>query len=293
MIFEYFNLLRTRQWVKQLVIFIPVLALNQGLTLKMFSELLLFAVFFSLVASIIYIVNDFSDVNEDKLDSRYSDRPFVKKTISLKAGFYTAIVLTGISGLTLAYLKLNQAVMFLMAVYIVTNLAYSGFRLKRHELIGNSLVALGFPIRFECGALLLGLEFSFWAFILLFEFAFFLLSGKRYQKMNGDVELNAMSASYLNLKNVYCLLTTILSASFFFVTFIAFILDPKTTQLWGHEFLILSVIPVTLILFRLVKLILNLDSQKYITDRFYYDRLVFFLGAITLLFFYLGKVFSL
>ena len=293
MIFEYMNLLRTRQWVKQLVIFMPVLALNDRLTLKIFNDLVLFSLFFSLVASIIYIVNDISDLSEDRLDSRYFNRPFVKKTISLKAGVYTAIALTGISGLILTYLELNQTIMFFLAFYIFTNLVYSCFRLKRNELIGNGLVALGFPIRFECGALLIGLEFSFWAFILLFEFAFFLLCGKKYQKMNGAAALNVTSTYYLTLKNVYWLLATILSASFFFVTFIAFILDPKTTQLWGDEFLILTVIPVTLILFRIVKLILILDSKTYITDRFYYDRLVIFLSTITILFFYIGKVFTL
>src|SRR5690606_20067470 len=110
---------------------------------------------FSLVASGIYIINDFKDLEVDKLHPLKKKRPLPSGSISKS----TAIILLTIllsTGLTLAAF-LNTTFLILLGVYLVLNIGYS-FGLKNIPIVDLFIVSLGFLLRIHSGGILSGVE---------------------------------------------------------------------------------------------------------------------------------------
>ena len=85
--------LRTHQWLKNLLIFIPLIA--SGEFLNGSSVFLSFLGFtsFSCLASATYIINDLVDLEFDRIHPRKRSRPLAAGEISLASGFSIALFL--------------------------------------------------------------------------------------------------------------------------------------------------------------------------------------------------------
>ena len=269
MFIEYANLLRINQWIKQSIILIPIIILGSNLSLDVIFRQLVFALAFSLIASSVYVMNDYFDFEEDKLDVRYSNRPFVKGTIKIRTGLLLTIPICVVAAILLYWINISVIILYFLMVYVSINVVYSKLNLKKIELLGISLVAVGFSIRFEIGALFANLDFSWWAFVLFFEFAIILLSGKRFQKIatrSKSYERNTESIiGNLTVKQIFWLSTSIASSSFFLITFVAFLLDPNTIATWGSGFIVVSILPISILLLKIIEEILLPKSKIYIS----------------------------
>jgi 4-hydroxybenzoate polyprenyltransferase len=207
----------------------------------------------------VYILNDLQDLSQDKLDVVKSKRPLASGEISVRLGRLVGVFLL-FSGLLLAFLtndKTNRLqVMSLFFVYLVSNLIYSIFHLKRVRIIGLTLVSLGFAIRFSIGTFVIDLEFSTWAFVLIMQLAMFMLSGKRFQTF-----LRSPLTKNRELELQFWLLSMVTFAAFFAATYSGFISAPEVVAVWGKEALIASVLPLGIGLVRFVELVIH--SEKY------------------------------
>ena len=65
LIYTYLKSLRPHQWIKNFLIFIPLLAAHQ-INFEILKSAILMFVSFSLVASSVYIFNDIIDIKADK-----------------------------------------------------------------------------------------------------------------------------------------------------------------------------------------------------------------------------------
>src|SRR5205823_6790570 len=125
--------LRVHQWVKNLLIFVPIL------TSFSFSErekvfLTTFAFFsFSFAASATYIANDLWDLENDRAHPRKRFRAFASGTISIFSGITAALALLCVSFL-IAVFVLPAPFNAVLLAYIVTTSAYS-LLLKGYVLI--------------------------------------------------------------------------------------------------------------------------------------------------------------
>jgi 4-hydroxybenzoate polyprenyltransferase len=294
MIFEYVKLFRVNQWVKQSIIFIPLIILGSNLSIDVLFQQLLFALAFSLIASSIYVMNDYFDFEEDKLDERYSNRPFVKGTIKIRTGLLSIIPLCIVAIILFYWINISVSILYFLLVYVFINIIYSGLNLKKIELVGISIIAVGFSIRFEVGALFANLDFSWWAFVLFFEFAIILLSGKRFQKIasrSKSYERDAESIlEDLTVRQIFWLSTSIASSSFFLITFVAFLLDPNTIATWGSGFIVVSILPISILLLKIIEEILLPKSKIYISEYFYRDKIVIFCSIIVVTVMFLSKL---
>ena len=175
--------LRVRQWNKQSLIILPLIALGDEVQVLDLGKLFVIAIAFSLVASSIYIFNDLQDLVADKLDVVKSKRPFAAGVISEKKGKAVGTLLL-FAGFLMMFQTVGQnrlQVFILFSVYLFSNLLYSRFNLKQIRIVGLTIVGLGFAIRFSIGTFVLELSFSTWAFVLILQLAMFMLSGKRFQ----------------------------------------------------------------------------------------------------------------
>lgn len=239
-------------------------------------------------------MNDYFDFEEDKLDDRYSNRPFVKGTIKIRTGLLSIIPLCVVAIILFYWINISMSILYFLLVYVFINIIYSGLNLKKIELVGISIIAVGFSIRFEVGALFANLDFSWWAFILFFEFAIILLSGKRFQKIasgSKSYEQNTENIiENLNIRQVFWLSTSIASSSFFLITFVAFLLDSNTIITWGSGFIVVSILPLSILLLKIIEEILLPKSKIYISEYFYRDKIVIFCSIMILIVMFLSRL---
>jgi 4-hydroxybenzoate polyprenyltransferase/phosphoserine phosphatase len=172
----YLRAMRPHQWVKNALVFLPVLASHQITALTLLQSLLAF-VAFSLVASSVYVLNDLLDLAADREHPRKRNRPFASGAIPIAHGTWMGGGLLLAGGLT--SLTLGGEFLFVMLAYYVATLAYS-LHLKRRALVDIALLAGLYTIRIVAGSAATGIQLSMW--LLAFSiFLFFSLAAVKRQ----------------------------------------------------------------------------------------------------------------
>ncbi|NDV86888.1 UbiA family prenyltransferase [Aurantimonas aggregata] len=161
--------MRPHQWLKNVLVFVPIALTHEFLDLQMLLAGFLAFVSFSAAASAVYILNDLLDLTADRRHKTKRRRPFASGRISIPTGLKLAGGLLALSVGVAAILPIEFAVV--LAAYIVTTTAYSFF-LKRMLLIDVLTLAGLYTTRIIAGSEAAGAESSFW--LLAFSVFFFL-----------------------------------------------------------------------------------------------------------------------
>jgi 4-hydroxybenzoate polyprenyltransferase len=285
----WLSAIRVRQWNKQALIILPLIALGNEVQVLDLGRLIAIAICFSFVASSIYIFNDLQDLDADKFDIVKSKRPFAAGLINPKKGKLVGVVLlsTGFLTMSQAVGQNRPEVFSLFGIYLLSNLLYSRFNLKKIRILGLMIVGLGFAIRFSIGTFVLDLEFSTWAFVLILQLTMFMLSGKRFQTALRNSSLHTQESG-----QQFWLLSMVIFAAFFAATYSGFITDPEVVAVWGKEALIISTLPLGLGLVRFVELVNH--PEKYLetdaTESMTKDYLLLFLVAVFAAILFVGRI---
>lgn len=176
--------MRPHQWVKNLLILLPVFASHEFAGL----ELIVIAMAaFSLTASSVYIVNDISDLDADRAHARKRNRPFASGAAKVSQGLWLAAALVAAAaGLSLAFLP--SEFMAVLGLYALTTVAYT-FWLKRKLLVDIITLAGLYTTRILAGGAATGISISPW--LLAFSmFVFFSLAAIKRQAELVDQERN-------------------------------------------------------------------------------------------------------
>jgi 4-hydroxybenzoate polyprenyltransferase len=178
--------LRVHQWIKNVLVFLPLLASHRVFEVGTVALALLAFVCFGLCASSVYITNDLLDLPSDRQHHRKRNRPFAAGTLPLIAGPIVAVLLL-VAGFGLAFFVSHQFVAVLLGYYILTT-AYS-IRLKRIMMLDVVVLAMLYTTRILAGIAAIHTKPSFW--LLAFSMFIFLSLAmvKRY------TELLALQAS--------------------------------------------------------------------------------------------------
>jgi len=251
----YIRLLRPKQWIKQILILLPLITLVNEISTSAIKHLLLMVVAFSLVTSFIYIVNDIFDSESDKLDSTKNKRPIASGDISAKNAFKIGLMIL-LAPFTIIYFLPNRTYLyFLVLLYLIINITYSKFKLKKYNILGMLIVSIGFPIRFVIGSLILQLPFPYWGFTLLSILSLTMIAGKRYQTVKRNKIYDKRD---LNLNGEeFWILTLVLLCAMFIAIYVGFIISPENQLIWGDTYLLLSAIPVSLCLVRYLEIVMH------------------------------------
>lgn len=176
MIRDFFLLMRPWQWTKNLFIFLPLFFALQFNNLHLLAKAGLAFVFFCLLASGIYIFNDYNDRDEDRRHPKKKMRPLAKGSIKAKSALTVWILLT-MTGLLGAWL-LDMSMLYLALFYLVLNISYT-IKFKHIPLLDIFIIALGFVIRIFVGGVVTGVKIYPWIIVMTFLLAMFLALGKR------------------------------------------------------------------------------------------------------------------
>ena len=173
--------LRLHQWLKNLLVFLPLLAAHRLFDSAALLHASLAFLAFGLCASGVYVLNDLLDLDADRRHPRKRLRPFAAGTLPLQYGLLAAPLLA-LGGFALA-LTLSPLFAAVLAGYYALTLAYS-LRLKRIEMLDVVVLAALYTVRIIGGAAVIGGGgLSFW--LLAFSMFLFLSLAmlKRYTEL--------------------------------------------------------------------------------------------------------------
>lgn len=180
------RMLRTHQWLKNLLLFVPLLAAHEWGSGEAWWSLILAFFSFSLCASSVYIANDLLDLESDRLHPRKRLRPFASGNLPVWSGV-VCIPLLLIASLVIGS-QVGGSFLAWLGLYFTITCAYS-WALKRVVLVDCLTLALLYTLRVVAGAAAIGLHVSFW----LLAFSVFLFLSLAFVKRYAELEVQRLS----------------------------------------------------------------------------------------------------
>lgn len=149
--------LRPHQWVKNVLVFVPVLAAGALFDLPAHANALLTFLAFCCAASAIYLINDLTDLEADRRHPHKRSRPFASGTLPIGRGLAAVpLLLAAGAGLAAAAGALG-----VLLLYAAASLLYS-LKLKSYPLVDIFMLASLYSIRLFAGGEATGYGVSMW-----------------------------------------------------------------------------------------------------------------------------------
>lgn len=189
----YIKLLRPKDWAKNLFLFIPLFFSGEIFDLTKLVSVFEGFIAFSFIASGIYVVNDYADIEHDKKHPVKRNRPLASGTANPSIAIGVSILLF-IVGFLIAFF-IGQSFILLLAIYFILNIAYS-FGLKNIPILDIFIIGIGFSLRIRSGGAIAHVDLTIWMNIMIFLLALFMAVGKR----RDDVLLTVSSG--VNMRKV-------------------------------------------------------------------------------------------
>lgn len=265
------RLIRVRQWVKNLFLFIPTFFAGHLFRVHEMLTVAYGALAFSLVASAVYVVNDIRDRHVDRLHPTKRFRPIASGEIGTISARILVVFLTT-AGLLLSA-SLNISFLYLLTAYLLMNLAYS-FGLKHVPILDLFIVSIGFLMRVYSGGVIAGLPVTNWLSIMILLLALFLIIAKR----RDDLLINAKSGSVIrksteayNLDFINSCITLVSAVTI--VAYIMYTMSPAVTERFQSDYLFITTIFVIAGMMRYLQIIFvenrsGSPSRIFVKDKF-------------------------
>ena len=281
----YLNLIRVRQWVKNLFLFIPLFFAGHFFYSQEWFTVLAGAFAFSLVASGIYILNDYRDRAVDRLHPRKKFRPLASGEINPTVAIVVmvALVLMGLSWAAF----LNLTFLYFVGAYLILNLAYS-FGLKNVPIVDFFIVSIGFLIRVYAGGVLAGLEITHWLSMMILLLSLFLIIAKRRDDLLVNAENNCVvrkTSKAYNLEYINSCIT--LLSAVIVVAYVMYTLSPEVTERFQSDYLFITTIFVIAGIMRYLQITFVEQRSGSPTSIFVKDKFILFTIAGWIISFYI------
>ena len=174
--------MRPKQWAKNVFLLAAVVFDRKLTNLDAILHTILGVIAFSLVASVVYIINDIADLEADRQHPTKRNRPIAAGKLSIPAAWVFAVVLLLISFPVAYWLSPGFALITLF--YLAINLIYSKW-LKHVVLLDIILLASLYVIRVAAGVALIDVvRFSPWIYIFTTFLALLMGTGKRRAELS-------------------------------------------------------------------------------------------------------------
>lgn len=274
---KYLKLLRVEQWVKNAFVFLPLFFSGNFFQEGLLLQSIYAFVVFSLTASCIYIVNDYSDIEADKKHPEKKYRPLASGAISkpLALSILASLIL-GIVGLMwfgqqyfgINIWKFGAIILF----YFVMNLGYT-FHLKHVAIIDVCIVSLGFVLRVLAGGYATGIPISQWAILLTFVLALVLALGKRRGELI-NAQISGKTRKALDGYNVqFADIALSISVTLAIICYLMFTVTPEVQSKFGMK-IFYTVLFVVFAFLRYLQQTLVYNKTESPTKIVYKDRYI-------------------
>jgi 4-hydroxybenzoate polyprenyltransferase len=242
--------MRIKHWVKSAFIFAPLIFSLNFYKPVYIGRTLIMCAAFCLAASAVYIFNDITDRQRDRLHPKKKDRPIANGSVPVHGALILAAVLLLASAAVSVILGLPSLLVVL--VYIGMNVAYS-LLLKNKSFVDVMVIATGFLLRVVAGAVAISVELSSWMLLTTFFLSLFLGFAKRRKEVTeASINHRAVFQDYtVDLLNSLI----IISAALTIITYSLYVVTSKTMIALGREKFIATIPFVVFGVFRYIYLI--------------------------------------
>jgi 4-hydroxybenzoate polyprenyltransferase len=235
--------LRPRQWLKNLLVFVPMMTGHAFGVDTVLASLLAF-VAFSLCASSAYLLNDALDAGDDRRHAVKRHRPIAAGELSLPLALAASAALA-LAALALCAL-LRPWLLVVVAIYFATTLGYS-LLLKRLLMVDIVTLALLYTLRILGGGASTGIVPSFW--LLAFSFFLFLSLAllKRYSELaslHRQGKDKTSGRGYTTADRTPIGIMGITAGQLSVLIFMLYFNSNNVLELYRHPYFLLGVVPL-------------------------------------------------
>jgi len=244
--------MRPRQWLKNLFVLAGLIFDGQLTNFPSLWVTLMAFVLFCLASSLVYIINDLTDIESDRLHPFKRNRPLASGQLSQRTAIIATIVLFVFTFPIAFYLNVNFGL--IITGYFLLMLAYSLW-LKHIPIVDVMIIAAGFVLRVAAGVIVIvTTEFSPWLFVATTFLALFIALGKRRAEIDlleGAAESHRQVLKGYSLELLDQLLTIVLASTL--MTYCLYTFSSPITP--GNHVMMLTIPFVIYGLFRYLYLI--------------------------------------
>ena len=243
---DWIKALRLHQWLKNLLLFVPLIAAHQFDDIQSLSSLIIAFISFSLCASAVYITNDLIDLESDRNHPKKKFRPFASVKLPIILGMAVAPFLISVSVVLGTIVGSDFLVILLL--YLLLTVAYS-LALKRLVLVDCLTLATLYTVRIIAGAAAVSVSISFW--LIAFSIFIFLSLAlvKRYAElvvMAKEGENTALGRGYV-ISDTQLLQTLGVSSGYISALVIAlYVHSEDVVSLYAQPIAIWLILPILL-----------------------------------------------
>lgn len=254
---KYLKLLRVHHYLKNGLIMLPFICGKQLFNWSMWLKVIPGIVAFSLISSVVYIINDIRDADKDRNHPTKCNRPIASGSIKKSTAISIAVILF-ISSMACNLVTFSHWTTWLiLGLYFCLNIGYS-LGLKNYPIIDICILVSGFFLRVLYGASITGIELSNWMYLTIMMLSFYMGLGKRRNELlrtkEGETRnvLKYYNHNFLDKFMYLCLTITIIFYSLWCV-------DPINTAVLGTR--LIWTIPVVLAICMKYSLDVESDSD--------------------------------
>lgn len=194
MIKEWCKLLRIKHYIKNLLIFMPAFFGGALFHYEVVLNGTMGFGCFCLLSSVIYILNDYRDIEKDRNHPKKKKRPLASGAIRPDVAFIVAcFLLIFVIGISIVLNSWQGAVC--LAIYFVLNIAYS-MGLKNKPIIDVVILASGFVIRVFYGGFVCGIDISKWLYLVVTTGSLYMGLGKRRNELKAQTDTREVLKYY-------------------------------------------------------------------------------------------------
>jgi len=258
---QYIHLLRVRHWIKNILIFIPLFFSFGFFDARVVKTSILGFLSFSLLSSIVYILNDITDIEKDRLHVSKRRRPLASGDITVPRATAVLVILFTALVVLFSLLRIrgngpyNLKSAGLLLLYMLLNVAYS-LGLKNIPIVDVIILASGYVIRVLFGAVIIGVDISVWLYLVITAGACYLGLGKRRNEIGANgTETRAVMKFYSHNfldKNMYT------CQALCMVFYALWSMDSATVERF-HTSAFIYTVPLVLVI--LLKYSLNIETD--------------------------------
>ena len=256
MIKDILRLIRPKQWIKNMFVFIPMFFAGELFDLHSLYLCAVTFLAYSLIASSIYCYNDIVDADADRRHPVKCHRPVASGAVSVRLA-YTLMALMAVLSVAVVLLLPPEVMASVLAVvlfYYLLNLSYCS-KLKQYAIVDVCIVAFGFVLRILAGGFACEVTPSNWLVIMTFLLTLFMSFAKRRDdvlRMNETGEPPRKNTVRYNLTFINQAIT--ITASVTLVCYIMYTVSPEVTERFDTPYLYLTFVFVLLGLLRYIQI---------------------------------------
>jgi 4-hydroxybenzoate polyprenyltransferase len=282
----YIQLIRPRHWIKNAVVFFPVVFGLKYKQTEVWLSAAFIAIVFCIVSSFGYVLNDVIDAESDKHHPLKRNRPIPAGRVSRKAAAIEALLLLILAAALAVFI--DRITILVILAYLLLQVSYIFF-FKFISIADVICLSLGFVLRAVAGAVAIKVFISPWLFICMFTIFLFMGFCKRFNELtvisdDGRAHRHRKTLIAYTPELLTHLITT--SSGIAIVAFLSYCLSESTIGRFGTTYFVYTLPFLVYAVFRFAML-----SMKGVyadpTDIIFGDRpfeIVTLLWVISMLF---------